>query len=502
MFIPLITLKVSSSISHFFCRRHTIPRGLTSIPNYQTFRDVCVNIPGGGNRTHAGRREDVDCAHAVAYHSASHRADDPAAPRGVDEACGTCLELPEVYEVEDSEQPLVSPEIAATPHIPISPQYHDHDGRLDMVGAVTVDVLSVYSDDSSEETFCLQNDHLLELQLDRRNLVLDSLHPEIAPHIVITPPDDGWDYYWAIWTNRVGLQDDAFLTIQQEQSPCPYATLPPTEDADGSRAESNTQSQAVSEIHEQTISSHLLELQKVFSHSHFLRADRQAVFLNHIVVALWRQQYKAACIAASLAAASFRARWDSPKFVEQHEMSFRWTDPAEDLLAFFNHCPGTTIIDSVYPCTAPHIVIQEAPPPADPWALWANTTSSPQDYGYGQLLTIPSSFVAFVNVDYMSCADSCDGYCPTPDGTTAPSPPASDVPFPHTPDRDIFDPNLDTLDESMPPDLATEGTGPSKAKDVPLSEDMVCSGCDIFDEDDDGLPPFDEWYQDIAQRAR
>ncbi|KAI0747304.1 hypothetical protein BC629DRAFT_210232 [Irpex lacteus] len=29
--------------------------------------------------------------------------------------------------------------------------------------------------------------------LDRTSLILDSLHPEIAPHIVITAPPDSWE---------------------------------------------------------------------------------------------------------------------------------------------------------------------------------------------------------------------------------------------------------------------------------------------------------------------
>jgi len=62
-----------------------------------------------------------------------------------------------------------------------------------------------------------KNNHLRELQLDRRNIVLDSARPDAAPHIVITPPDsvDAWNNYWATCVNRTGPQDSACLDLPQ-----------------------------------------------------------------------------------------------------------------------------------------------------------------------------------------------------------------------------------------------------------------------------------------------
>lgn len=74
-------------------------------------------------------------------------------------------------------------------------------------------------------------DVLLRLQLDKRSLIIDSLHPEVAPHIVVTPPDhrDAWDLYWAFCVNTVGPQYTGLLTVPyQALGPCslPYSLHP------------------------------------------------------------------------------------------------------------------------------------------------------------------------------------------------------------------------------------------------------------------------------------
>lgn len=78
--------------------------------------------------------------------------------------------------------------------------------------------------------FRLQN-HLRELQLDRHNIVLDSARPDLAPHIVITPPDsvDAWNNYWASCINRPGPQDPAYLALLPRSDGLdPLASAPPS----------------------------------------------------------------------------------------------------------------------------------------------------------------------------------------------------------------------------------------------------------------------------------
>lgn len=56
-------------------------------------------------------------------------------------------------------------------------------------------------------------DTLLDLRLDGRNIVLDSLYPDIAPHIVITPPVSCADDFYTPYQNRVDPQWPCFLNV-------------------------------------------------------------------------------------------------------------------------------------------------------------------------------------------------------------------------------------------------------------------------------------------------
>jgi len=56
-------------------------------------------------------------------------------------------------------------------------------------------------------------DTLLDLRLDGRNIVLDSLYPDIAPHIVITPPVSCADDFYTPHQNRVDPQWPCFLNV-------------------------------------------------------------------------------------------------------------------------------------------------------------------------------------------------------------------------------------------------------------------------------------------------
>jgi len=56
-------------------------------------------------------------------------------------------------------------------------------------------------------------DVLLDLRLDGRNIVLDSMCPHIAPHIVITPPVSHADDFYTPNNNRVDIQWPCFLNV-------------------------------------------------------------------------------------------------------------------------------------------------------------------------------------------------------------------------------------------------------------------------------------------------
>lgn len=94
--------------------------------------------------------------------------------------------------------------------------------------------------------------------------------------------------------------------------------------------------------------------------------------------------YEASALAASA---------DIPSDVLQAlERSFRWTDPAAPLLLSLRHVPGTTILESPYPCSVPHIVIHDPAPwdeANEPYARWLNTVPDVQDAAFGQRLVLP-----------------------------------------------------------------------------------------------------------------
>ena len=177
---------------------------------------------------------------------------------------------------------------------------------------------------------------------------------------------------------------------------------------------------------------------------------------------------------------------------------------------------GTTIIDSVCPFLAPHIIIN-APPPQNPWIAWENATNDPQDRGYGRFLIVPTHSVTLVN-DYAQDFES--EIRPDPEVFELTADLFEDLsrpetPTPETPLADGEEPKIflshnscDDDEKSFPDDCS----GPSLIELViPFSDDHVhaCSSdssrpCSIFseDEDEDDLPPFDEWYQTIVRSTQ
>lgn len=73
---------------------------------------------------------------------------------------------------------------------------------------------------------------LRQLQRDRRNIILDSLHPDVTPHIVISPPDQPYHGYWAYVFNNVDAQSYCSLAVPPTRYGGGTVTMwPPTEDA-------------------------------------------------------------------------------------------------------------------------------------------------------------------------------------------------------------------------------------------------------------------------------
>ncbi|KAI0960462.1 hypothetical protein AcW1_004968 [Taiwanofungus camphoratus] len=485
-------------IIEFCCRSQFATCGLTNFLYSQddSLLSKKVDFSLGKKGSNCIKGEGNDCGHARPH--ASRIADDlpSISPRLVDEAEEVSLErLPIKYEVEGN----------------VDPQNCEQDGQPSMEDVLTTE-RSTEKTEGLLEVGDEQNDVLLALQLKGRNLILDSACPELTPHIVISPPgaSDDWDAYWAAWTNRIDPQSDSNLVVPYEHcGSSPSASLPPMDGIEQSDA-CDTRHYAQHEqarTEEDKRWAHLFPTKplKVFNRSNLMHTECDCVYLDNVIMAVRRHHFKAAVLTASLEAASFRKRWDLSEFLSQFERPFRWTDPAEPLLSLYSHHLGATIIDSATPYTTPHIVIQEPPPQSSYW-LYENTAPSPQDCGFGYYLTVPSPFVinpAGIQDSDLQCLDA------TLERSCAASPFIEEI-EPLTPEK------LDFMDDSLPSCMAqlcdivdrekTESSSLQFNRVATLSGNMLVTGCEVHEydtpDDDDNLPPFDEWYQGIANRSQ
>lgn len=108
------------------------------------------------------------------------------------------------------------------------------------------------------------------LRRDGRNLVLDSIDYNLAPHIVITPPDYTWDDYFIPLRNRVDPQWNDYLAVppQNWRSPSPTYEPPLEEVDDCSHLETESDCETVVGVSEYD----KLWPLRVFSHEEFAEA--------------------------------------------------------------------------------------------------------------------------------------------------------------------------------------------------------------------------------------
>ncbi|KAF8238948.1 hypothetical protein L208DRAFT_1374871 [Tricholoma matsutake] len=305
------------------------------------------------------------------------------------------------------------------------------------------------------------NDVLREFCRSQQNLMFDSLYPELAPHIVVTTVEETWNDGFIQWQNCVNFQRPEYLTVPHY--PALLDCCP-------------------------TDAGHL----KVIDD-----ASIERLVLHRIVRTLQKQRCKAAFFDACNVAMTFRKRYDSlPDRFNAIATPYVWSDPAERLR-------GTTIIDSHSPFRVPHIIIN-APPPQDLWIPWNNAINKPQDHGYGRFLIVPSSSVEVINTSiedrnvYSLSNSSVAGLTVDPSessrpGTPTPQTPVDDVDlsfFVVRPGEDIGG-DVDSFDYPSLLNFKSVSNEPPCASDLPRSSRPIFS----IEEDEDDLPPFDDWYK-------
>ncbi|KAI0796925.1 hypothetical protein C8Q75DRAFT_742700 [Abortiporus biennis] len=419
-----------------------------------------------------------------------------------------------------------------------------------------------------EETYEYSyNEDLAWFRRDRRNIIIDSLRPDI-PHIVITPPDHPYDGYWAYVTNATGPQDRNLLTIPPAVNVYGHVTAEPLSqdphtswhftrlgrrsalELENAGTSSSSSPSLVDDVH---VPHSCGQGHPVFSHERFHNsietAAEERLFMYHVIPSLYKIHFKAAVFLACEIAPLFRKQWDIPEYAQTHERPYHWSDPAQPLLSLHSSLPGSLILDSTNPFKIPHIIIEEAPP-ENPWEASVNNTLDPQNFEFGNLLTVPSHHVRFVNYyerfsrfeyedfevengdgdddedrfsesvcsDVVDNVDDDSGYSSVDDSHEIVTP-TSQCEF------HIYEVNGDgdqdklwqssitssstkpTFQSSQsgpdyhsihPHGLPSSSTKPSSSQGN-YSEASV-SNYDLEDDEDD-LPPFDDWYLSIATRS-
>lgn len=163
----------------------------------------------------------------------------------------------------------------------------------------------------------------------------------------------------------------------------------------------------------------------------------------------------------------------------------------QPLLEVFNRDSNSIVLHSAQPCTVPHIVITEALP-QDPWEALVNNTVNPQDCGFGCYLTVPSALVDTINTELHLSHAHDDPYFTSCDVNESEVPLAPDSESGSDDDSPVLltpPSHLSLLDDDVR--TSVDSCYPPISSDFRLYDD----------EDDDDLPPFDDWYLDIAQRA-
>ncbi|CAA7260075.1 unnamed protein product [Cyclocybe aegerita] len=344
------------------------------------------------------------------------------------------------------------------------------------------------------------------------NIVFDSHCPEVAPHIVITPPTTG-DWLQAAQvaeSNRAPLQLYSHLPVPPfygstcrmhtydelmalfhpspaEAQPEPQPELHPT--AECSYYEANPLPQCV------------------FKHAAFQKwiesteQERLSCFMRRVVLATQRRLFKVTAEAASLKARGLRARYDMPGFCETFEHPYKWVDSIHVILACYP--TGVHYVPSPSPFSVPHILIHEAPP-NDPSIVAANGTPIQVDDGGDTLVVLSSrrTIVTYVN----------DAQCiPDEDSRSSYSTSSVESAGPETP----------TELQSVTSGYFDEAVGNGDISEFDYSQYAVLVASEDFqrpgsptpdspprskfyiEEDDDELPSIDdEWYTSIIDRTQ
>ncbi|KAG6817865.1 hypothetical protein H0H87_001697 [Tephrocybe sp. NHM501043] len=227
------------------------------------------------------------------------------------------------------------------------------------------------------------------------NAIFDSMCPSLAPHIVITPAEDTCEDEYILWQNRVDPQWPYYLCV-----PALDVSIDrlPVAEPDSCNPLLNTHSYPLSFDATPPVAPHVARC--VFSPSK-LEQSISSASPEHldpsVVTFLQKALCKAAFFAASDVARVLRERYDSQsKILIELETPFTWSDPAEPILCANHRMFGATVLDSICPFLAPHVIIN-APPPQSSQLTENNTTPYTQDAAFGDRLIVNAFATEIIN---------------------------------------------------------------------------------------------------------
>ena len=191
------------------------------------------------------------------------------------------------------------------------------------------------------------------------------------------------------------------------------------------------------------------------------------------------------------------------------------------MLSSLRQFRGTTVIDSIAPFNVPHIVISE-PPPQNPWVSSGNHPNNPQDCLWGARLTVPAKFITFVNAppcnaedvesepdsDYDDDDERVEffDYVALELAPFRPETPASEFPLIADGRRETHVVEEPIHDEGREFAFFLDDSSPSLNDEVSpalLCDEMPRIDYEVLDDDEeDDLPPFDDWYISVQSRMR
>ncbi|KAF6762231.1 hypothetical protein DFP72DRAFT_1061500 [Ephemerocybe angulata] len=332
----------------------------------------------------------------------------------------------------------------------------------------------------------------------KTNIVLTSICPEVVPHIVITPAQPSPEDYFVPWLNRVDyhLQHPGLLLVPAFDAS--RLSRMPGCDEESYWPVARSQGKSMDGIPPRV----------VFSKSRFNRlievTASERLTMYHVVTALQRHRLKALAIEVSECAKILSDRYD-PEYLESLEKPFQWTDPAEPLLETAGYQGVQLLFDSMTPFSVPHILLC-TPPAQDPWIPYSTATNDPQDCGFGRYLVVPSQQVSFINMagdyddDYDICETPSDSEPSTPEPMT---PPDLEIDSYFWRDPDAYANDNDDEAENDQYDDPEYVAYDRKIDEIETQDIPSRPGKPIFyfdDEDEDDLPPLDDWYISVARR--